>query len=95
MTLFWSQAVALRPKFKDSADYLFLQSNLGLYFVSLLVANAIAAIGSIMNVRWVEGLSVRDGSFCTAQGAIKNIGNVATALWALVYISYTNHRNRD
>jgi hypothetical protein len=42
-----------------------------------------------MNIRWVEELSVRDGSFCAAQGAIKNIGNVATALWALVYPSYT------
>lgn len=37
-----------------------------------------------MNVRWVSRRAVDAGSYCTAQGSVKNIGNVATALWILV-----------
>lgn len=80
-----SQVVVLRPKFRETSDYLFLQSNLGLYFVSLLLANAVAAIGSVMSIHWVVERRVEAGSFCTAQGVVKNIGNVATALWTLVW----------
>lgn len=87
------KVVGLRPKFKTTAEYLFLQSNFGLYFVSLLVANAIAAIGSVMNAHWVIERGVRVGGFCTAQGATKNIGNVATALWTLVCSILRNARD--
>ncbi|KAF8313496.1 hypothetical protein DL93DRAFT_2114128 [Clavulina sp. PMI_390] len=76
--------VHTRPEFNNTAEYLFLQSNFGIYFISLLYANAIAAIGSIMNARWVGNKAIQEGAYCSAQGAVKNIGNVATALWTLV-----------
>ncbi|KAJ7150858.1 hypothetical protein C8R43DRAFT_886991 [Mycena crocata] len=53
------------------------------YFRSLLVANALQAFGTVLNFRWVVERGVTNGPFCSAQGGIKQAGNVATALWSL------------
>jgi hypothetical protein len=37
-----------------------------------------------MSLKWVIGNQVTSGSFCTTQGALKQAGNVATALWTLI-----------
>ncbi|KAI0635295.1 hypothetical protein C8Q77DRAFT_1107253 [Trametes polyzona] len=52
------------------------------FFVSLLVANALQCIGTLMNGRWAIQGKVVDGPFCRAQGGIKQAGNVAMALWS-------------
>jgi hypothetical protein len=49
--------------------------------LSLLAANLFQAFGAIMNLRWVEDNAVVPGSYCSAQGAMKNLGNVGTAFW--------------
>ncbi|KAJ7154573.1 hypothetical protein C8R46DRAFT_1117772 [Mycena filopes] len=54
------------------------------YFRSLLLANAVQAIGTILSIKWAAEGGVSDGTFCTAQAAIKQAGNVATALWCFV-----------
>ena len=51
------------------------------FFVSLLVANVLQAIGTIMNSKWVNDRNVVAGHLCTAQGGIKQAGNVGMALW--------------
>ncbi|KAJ6599981.1 hypothetical protein DFH09DRAFT_1129166 [Mycena vulgaris] len=54
------------------------------YFRSLLLANAIQAWGTVMNFKWAADGGVTPGPFCTAQGGIKQFGNIATALWAFI-----------
>ena len=51
------------------------------FFVSLLVANVLQAIGTLINGRWVTDRNVEAGHLCTAQGGIKQAGNVGMALW--------------
>ncbi|KAJ7034572.1 hypothetical protein C8F04DRAFT_1101405 [Mycena alexandri] len=54
------------------------------YFRSLLVANALQAFGTVLSLKWATEGEVLDGAFCTAQGAIKQAGNISTALWSFV-----------
>ncbi|CCM00777.1 uncharacterized protein FIBRA_02819 [Fibroporia radiculosa] len=51
-------------------------------FVSLLVANVLQAIASMMDLRWLMDGAVEAGRFCSVQGGLKNGGNVATAVWS-------------
>lgn len=55
------------------------------FFVSLLLANLLQAIGTLINGKWVTERTVHDGSLCRAQGGIKQAGNVAMALWWVRY----------
>ncbi|KZT30679.1 hypothetical protein NEOLEDRAFT_1186492 [Neolentinus lepideus HHB14362 ss-1] len=50
------------------------------YFLSLLISDLIQAIGGIMDIRWIVKAKVEVGPFCTAQGAMKQIGDVGVAL---------------
>ncbi|KAH9896986.1 hypothetical protein C8Q73DRAFT_642830 [Cubamyces lactineus] len=52
------------------------------FFVSLLLANLLQAIGTLINGKWVTERTVHDGTLCRAQGGIKQAGNVAMALWS-------------
>ncbi|RDX54648.1 hypothetical protein OH76DRAFT_985365 [Lentinus brumalis] len=54
------------------------------FFVSLLLANVLQAIGTLINSRWVHERSAVPGSLCSAQGGIKQAGNVGMALWSFV-----------
>ncbi|KAI8985029.1 hypothetical protein BD414DRAFT_418174 [Trametes punicea] len=53
------------------------------FLVSLLIANLVQAIGTLINGKWVTDHTVADGHLCRTQGGIKQAGNVATALWSL------------
>ena len=70
------------------------------YYVSLLVANALQAAGTLMNFNWVAQGYVVSGPYCSAQGdeapfnnrlvaklgtgALKQAGNVGTAMWSFM-----------
>ncbi|KAJ7669463.1 hypothetical protein DFH06DRAFT_1181260 [Mycena polygramma] len=54
------------------------------YFRSLLLANFVQSFGTVMNFKWAAEGGVTSGMFCSAQGGIKQAGNVATALWSFV-----------
>ncbi|KAF8576318.1 hypothetical protein K439DRAFT_1540566, partial [Ramaria rubella] len=70
-------------------SHAFLRSHLGAYFLSLVLAEAIQAIGSLLSARWIALHAVTAGTFCAAQGALKNAGNVSTALWTMVIAFHT------
>jgi len=57
--------------------------------LSMLVAEAIQATGSIMDLKWVIMADVADGPYCTAQGILKNIGDVSVALCTLAIAIHT------
>ncbi|THU87007.1 hypothetical protein K435DRAFT_356926 [Dendrothele bispora CBS 962.96] len=54
------------------------------YLLSLLLANMIQSVGTVMSLEWVMRNEVVSGMFCTYQGAIKQVGNVSTALWSFM-----------
>ncbi|KAF8493307.1 hypothetical protein JB92DRAFT_2835219 [Gautieria morchelliformis] len=70
-------------------NHAFIRSHLGTYFVCLIIAEIVQAVGSIMSARWIVLREVHAGPFCAAQGALKNAGNVSTALWSLIIAIHT------
>jgi hypothetical protein len=54
------------------------------YFVCLLVANALQAVGSVVDFHWVARGGVFQGTACEIQGALKQAGQMGAALWFLV-----------
>jgi FtsH-binding integral membrane protein len=60
-----------------------IKSPIGVYFLSLLVANVLSSVGYTMSLKWAHTGAVRTGRYCTAQAAIKQLGNLSSALWAI------------
>jgi len=58
------------------------------YFVSLLVANLLQAIGAVINARWIADRAVEPGTLCSFQGGVKQAGNVGTAVWSFTLSVY-------
>ncbi|KAJ3809573.1 hypothetical protein F5876DRAFT_43606 [Lentinula aff. lateritia] len=54
------------------------------YLTSLLVGNAMIAAATVMSFDWIAHGGVQVGGVCTAQGALKQAGNLATALWSFI-----------
>jgi len=58
------------------------------YFISLLTANVIQASATTLGARWLVEGSVEAGYYCSLQGALKNAGNVAMAVWSFVMAAH-------
>ncbi|KAH6906560.1 hypothetical protein BKA70DRAFT_1287996 [Coprinopsis sp. MPI-PUGE-AT-0042] len=55
-------------------------------FMNLLVAEFVQAIGNLLTIKWIsQGFIVNEDPVCTAQGALKQIGIVLTALTAQTF----------
>ncbi|KAJ3872011.1 hypothetical protein F5051DRAFT_174358 [Lentinula edodes] len=54
------------------------------YLTSLLVGNGMIAAATVMSFEWIARGGVSVGGVCTAQGALKQAGNLATALWSFI-----------
>ncbi|TFK67850.1 hypothetical protein BDN72DRAFT_842536 [Pluteus cervinus] len=65
----------------DAADSSFL--------VNLMFAEMLQAIGGLLNLRWVIEGKVTEGSLCTAQGMLKQMGNVGIALTPQLIAAHT------
>jgi hypothetical protein len=59
------------------------------YFVNLLIADLIQAIGEICNIKWVAEAKITEGHVCTMQGMLKQIGPVGVALTTLAIAIHT------
>ncbi|KAF4564748.1 hypothetical protein EYR40_010920 [Pleurotus pulmonarius] len=59
------------------------------YFRNLMVAELIQAIGGLLNIQWIIDASVADGTLCTAQGVMKQMGDVGVALTTLTIATHT------
>ncbi|EIN14108.1 hypothetical protein PUNSTDRAFT_129749 [Punctularia strigosozonata HHB-11173 SS5] len=59
------------------------------YVISLLVSELVQAVGGILNVNWILQKSVVEGSYCSAQGALKQLGDVGAALANLAICIHT------
>jgi len=65
---------------RSSSKALFVRTHVAIYFVSLLISNFDQAIGGLLNIPWVVAGGVYSGMTCTAQGVIKQFGNVRKPL---------------
>lgn len=70
-------------------DHVFVRTHVAAYFVSLLLCDLAQGIGSLINIAWISNGGVTNNSLCVAQGAIKQTGNVGTALWSFVIAVHT------
>ncbi|KAI0047553.1 hypothetical protein FA95DRAFT_1492348, partial [Auriscalpium vulgare] len=68
---------------------MFVRTNIVAFFISLLVADILQAVGSIMNAQWVRAQAVEAGTLCTAQGMIKHAADVSIAVWSFIIAVYT------
>ncbi|KAH9004330.1 hypothetical protein EDB86DRAFT_2165276 [Lactarius hatsudake] len=59
-----------------------IESPVHLFLLNQLVCDLIQALGGLMNMKWAFDGTVHSGSFCTAQGLIKQLADVGTALSA-------------
>jgi len=60
------------------------QTNIFAYWICLLVANIIQCVGTAMSARWVAENRIVEDTFCSFQGAVKQLGNVGTAFWTFM-----------
>ncbi|KAG8987304.1 hypothetical protein FRB90_003418 [Tulasnella sp. 427] len=77
-------------KHAPPASSTFLRSQLGIYFLCLLICNFAQALASLLSIRWLTSNAVLPGTAtCTAQGVMHQFGNVGSALWTLVIAMHT------
>jgi len=55
---------------------IFVRTQIAKYLISLLLCNIIQAVGGLLNIAWLVEKSIYLGLTCTAQAALKQIGNV-------------------
>ncbi|KAF8068761.1 hypothetical protein FPV67DRAFT_1652217 [Lyophyllum atratum] len=53
------------------------------FFICLMLAELVQAVGGLLNIQWVIDGAVTEGSLCTAQGALKQLGDVSVAFMSL------------
>ncbi|KAF5388860.1 hypothetical protein D9757_005642 [Collybiopsis confluens] len=80
---------AFRTRQYKSEEHLFVRTHVAAYFLSLLVCDLIQSIGSLYNTRWVLLGAVTFDNFCIAQGVLKQMADVGTALWTFIIALHT------
>ncbi|KAI0766916.1 hypothetical protein BD413DRAFT_568049 [Trametes elegans] len=68
----------------STARNLFLRSHVAAYFICMLLCDLAQTAGSIMSMRWYNQMAVVYEPYCTAQGVVKHVSDVGTALWSLI-----------
>lgn len=61
---------------RSSDKTLFIRTQGAIYFSSLLLCNLIQSTGGLVNIAWIVRGGVHASAACTAQAALKQIGNV-------------------
>jgi len=54
----------------------FVRTQIAKFLSSLLLCNIVQAVGGLLNIAWLVENRIYVGVTCTAQGALKQIGNV-------------------
>ncbi|KIK02188.1 hypothetical protein K443DRAFT_538876 [Laccaria amethystina LaAM-08-1] len=52
-------------------------------FINLMIADQVQAMGNILNIQWIKDAEVTEGSVCSAQAVLKQLGSDAVALTCL------------
>ncbi|KAJ7914930.1 hypothetical protein B0H13DRAFT_2001699 [Mycena leptocephala] len=80
--------LALRRYFSDSSDaqsseYVFFNTVLGNYAACLLISNIINSIAGVMGLKQLMSGGIQEGSYCTIQAVVMQVGNFAGAYFTL------------
>ncbi|KZV97695.1 hypothetical protein EXIGLDRAFT_764202 [Exidia glandulosa HHB12029] len=67
----------------------YFRSHLHYYFISLLFSDMVQGLGGFLDLKWVTQGHVTGGAYCTAQGALKQVGDVGVALSILAITVHT------
>ncbi|TFK44486.1 hypothetical protein BDQ12DRAFT_741354 [Crucibulum laeve] len=59
------------------------------YRAQMIVIWTYSSLGSIINTGWLERKGIESGGLCIAQGVIKHISDVGTALWTMIIAGHT------
>ncbi|KAG8983468.1 hypothetical protein FRB90_006008, partial [Tulasnella sp. 427] len=79
-----------RPSGHGRPPWRFIRTATDYYFFNLFFMDLIQSLGSILDVRWIHNGRVdADSTYCSAQGFIKQFGNVGIALSTLVITIHT------
>ncbi|KAJ3712752.1 hypothetical protein DFJ43DRAFT_1034499 [Lentinula guzmanii] len=62
----------------------YVRTHLFGYLTSLLLANGMLSVATVMSFNWIVHDQVTAGPYCTVQGALRQTGNIATALWSFI-----------
>jgi len=84
--LFYIGYSALRVTPKRSWS---VSTHIHYYFVNLLVSDLIQAIGGLLNIKWIIDAQVTEGALCTAQGMLKQLGDVGVAFSTMAIALHT------
>jgi len=53
------------------------------FFIGLMVAELIQAMGGMLNIQWIIDAAVKEGPLCTTQGILKQLGDMGVAFMSL------------
>lgn len=76
----------LRKHFMDADHW---DASNSVYFISLMCAEFIQALGGLLNIQWIIDAEIIEGTLCVAQGILKQIGDVTVALTSLALAIHT------
>ncbi|KAH8100817.1 hypothetical protein BXZ70DRAFT_936035 [Cristinia sonorae] len=68
---------------------IFFRTQLGAYVASLLLSNMISCVGYFFSITWLMEGGVTSGLMCTAQGAMTQVGDLATAYFTAAIAVHT------
>ncbi|KAI9508220.1 hypothetical protein F5148DRAFT_1198381 [Russula earlei] len=72
-----------------NGDWKLLRVPPDIYMLSLFIFDVVHATGGILNIRWAGKGIVTTGQYCLAQGIMKQIGELGTALITLILAAHT------
>ncbi|KAG5645534.1 hypothetical protein DXG03_005809 [Asterophora parasitica] len=85
--------LAIRQRFSSSSsepqEYVFFNTQLGYYAVCLLIANMFNNASGLINIRWTLDQGITEGTLCTLQAILMQIGNWATAYFTVTIAVHT------
>ncbi|KAF8526975.1 hypothetical protein BU17DRAFT_12338, partial [Hysterangium stoloniferum] len=67
----------------------FVFSSLGCYFISLLMCDLLQGAAFTLNFRWAVLGSMSEGTLCTIQGAVSQLGDLGAAVWSTAISIHT------
>ncbi|KAH8979953.1 hypothetical protein EDB92DRAFT_1954414 [Lactarius akahatsu] len=76
-------------KLLPNGDWKLLRTPADIYMLFLFAFDILQAVGGILNVRWAHDGIVTTGPYCTAQGIIKQMGELGVALLSLALTVHT------
>ncbi|KAK0220350.1 hypothetical protein IW262DRAFT_1461614 [Armillaria fumosa] len=74
---------------KHSMDVDHWDASNSVYFISLMCAELIQALGGLLNIQWIIDAEAIEGTLCVAQGILKQIGDVTVTLTTLALAIHT------